>query len=119
MRVIIAGSRGFTDYVLVSNIIDKTLKDNPELKITEIISGGARGIDTLAIRYAKEHNMPYKVYPAEWDAYGKSAGYRRNEVMSNNSDALIAIWDGISKGTRHMIDISNNKGLIVKVVVVK
>lgn len=119
MRVIIAGSRGLVDYELVSNTIDKVLKDNPELIMTEIVSGGARGVDTLAIQYARLHNIPYKVYPAEWHIHGKSAGYKRNEVMANNADALIAIWDGVSKGTRHMINIATNKNLIMKAITIK
>jgi hypothetical protein len=84
-----------------------------------VVSGTARGVDTLGERWANENNIKVSLWPAQWDIYGKSAGYRRNEQMSNNSDMLIALWDGSSKGTKHMIDIAKRKGLIVYVRIVK
>lgn len=58
------------------------------------------------------HNIPLELYPADWNGYGKSAGYRRNVQMAQVADALIAITNG-SPGTKHMIDIANEKGLKV------
>jgi hypothetical protein len=110
MRVIIAGSRTFDNY----DIIDISIKMSKFI-ITEIISGGADGIDSLAERYAKENNIPLKVYPADWQKHGKKAGPIRNGIMANNADALIAIWDGKSRGTKNMIETALKKKLKVSV----
>ncbi len=111
MRVIIAGSRSINDYPLLERTIKRSGFD-----VTEVVSGGAYGVDHLGERYAFENNLPLHTFTAEWDKYGKSAGYRRNIQMSENADALIALWDGNSKGTRHMIDTAYEKGLKVYVV---
>ena len=65
--------------------------------------------------WAATFSIPCEKYPADWDKYGKSAGYRRNEQMADNADSLIALWDGRSRGTKHMIDIAHRKGLKVYV----
>lgn len=106
MRVIIAGSRTITDY----NILVREIKASG-FEITQVVSGSAKGVDRLGIRYAKENNIPYVEYKPDWETYGKSAGYRRNVDMANNADALIALWDTESFGTRHMINIALAKGL--------
>lgn len=110
MRVIIAGSRNITDYILIKKaIVESGLKDD----ITEIISGGARGVDSLGEIYANEYDIPIKRFSVNWNKYGKRAGYVRNQEMAMYGDALIAIWDGKSKGTSHMIDIAEEMGLHV------
>jgi len=122
MRVIIAGSRDFNDYaVLKHNVLKILIELSPTKQPeAEIISGTARGADQLGERFAKEYNYPIKQMPANWDKYGKSAGYRRNEDMAlyakEDNGVLIAFWDGISKGTKHMIDLANKHGLKVFVV---
>jgi len=68
-------------------------------------------------KYANERGYPIKQFPADWNKYGKSAGYKRNEEMAKYADALIAFWDGKSKGTKHMIDLAKRYGLKVKVVI--
>ena len=105
MRVIVAGSRTITDYAVVIEAIRLS-----GFNISTLISGKARGVDTLGERYAKEHGIPIEEYPALWNTYGKSAGYRRNVQMAEVADALIAITNG-SIGTQHMIDIATAKGL--------
>ena len=85
--------------------------------ITEIVSGTARGADRLGEQYANANSLPLKKMPAEWDKYGKSAGYKRNEQMAEYSDCLIAFWDGQSRGTKHMIDIARR--LDLEVIVIK
>lgn len=110
MKTIIAGSRDFNDYELV----EKTLLKYSD--ITEIVSGCARGADSLGERFALEHSIPIKKFPADWNAYGKLAGYLRNEQMAYYGDRLIAFWDGQSKGTKHMIDLARKVGLEVEVV---
>lgn len=123
-KIIINGSRDFYNYTYLRLILKDyimTNQINPEL--IEIISGGAKGADTLAIKFAKEYNLNYKVMNADWNKYGKRAGILRNAEMltyaiSNPNDIaiLISFWNGTSKGTKHMIDISNDKGIIVKVI---
>lgn len=110
MKTIIAGSRNILDYEFVRNsIIDS------KIKITEIVSGCARGVDKLGERYAIENNILLKYFPANWDFYGKQAGFIRNEEMAKYSECLIAIWDGISRGTKNMIDLAKHYGLDVRV----
>lgn len=108
MKVIVAGSRDIVDYEIVKSAIVSS-----GFQITEIVSGGARGVDTLGERYAKENNIPFVVFPAKWDLYGKKAGYLRNIQMSEYADGLIAVWDGVSKGTGHMIHIAMKNDLEV------
>ena len=114
MRIIIAGSRSFLNYSFLEQECDRIIGDYPD-KIT-IVSGGAKGADRLGELYAEERGYNINRYPAEWDKYGKSAGYRRNEVMAQNADALFAFWDGESKGTGHMIDLANKHNLKVFVI---
>ena len=85
-------------------------------KDIEIVSGTAMGADRLGERYAKENGYKLKRFPAEWDKYGKSAGYRRNAEMAKYADACVVFWDGVSRGTKHMIDLANREGLVLKIV---
>jgi hypothetical protein len=108
MRVIIAGSRGFNDYVKLSGVCDFLLQDQTDI---EIVSGTAYGADQLGERYAKERGYPVKQFPADWVRHKKAAGYIRNEEMAEYGDMLIAFWDGESKGTKHMINLAIEHGL--------
>ena len=108
MKVIIAGSREIVDSSL---LIEALIESNFE--VTKIISGGARGADRIGEQYSRAYNIPLTVIKPDWDKYGKRAGYKRNEQMAEVADALIALWDGKSKGTKHMIDLANDKGLMV------
>lgn len=108
MKTIIAGSRSINSL----NLVYKAVKDSSFI-ITEVVSGGARGIDSLAVVFAKQENIPYIIMRADWDRYGKSAGFRRNGEMANYAEALIAIWDGESRGTMHMINIAKERKLKV------
>jgi len=108
MRTIIAGTRDIISYYQVVTAIRES-----GFEITEVISGTARGVDSLGERWAREKNIPCQQFPAQWDKYGKSAGYRRNEDMAKVADALIAVWDGQSRGTKHMINIARTRGLQV------
>lgn len=112
-KVIIAGSRGFDDYELLKSYAG--MKLSKIFESVEIVSGGARGADALGERYAREMGFSLKVFPTEWDKYGKSAGYRRNAQMADYADALIAFWDGESPGTKNMIQLAREKGLRVGV----
>ncbi|SRR5712692_3186065 len=106
MRVIIAGSRSMTAAEEVATAIAHS-----GFAITEVISGGARGVDTLGEAWARTHKIPTRRFPAQWERYGKSAGFRRNEAMAHVADALIAVWDGSSPGTCHMIATARQRGL--------
>lgn len=72
--------------------------------ITEIVSGSARGVDKEGEVYAATKSISVKRFPAEWNKYGKSAGMIRNTEMAKYADCLVAIWDGKSRGTKHMIE---------------
>lgn len=110
--VIIAGGRDFTDYEELVRYCDYILKNKPSV---EIVSGVARGADLLGEKYALERGFPIRRFPADWDSFGNSAGYRRNIDMAKYADALIAFWDGKSKGTKHMIDTAKKNNLNVRV----
>lgn len=105
MKVIIAGSRGITD----GSIIEKAIIASG-FEITEVVSGTARGVDQLGETWATMAGKKIAKFPADWDTHGKSAGYKRNQQMAEYADALIAIWDGESRGTKHMIDIMKKTG---------
>jgi predicted Rossmann fold nucleotide-binding protein DprA/Smf involved in DNA uptake len=113
MRLIIAGGRDFSDYEL---LCDETSKFIGTEKNVTIISGLAKGADTLGCQYAQENNYPVEGFAAEWYKFGKSAGIRRNKLMAKNASHLIAFWDGKSRGTMHMIDFAYERGLKIKVV---
>jgi hypothetical protein len=115
-KVIIAGSRGFSNYKLLREQCNKFLREKRKTNNIIIVSGHARGADTLGEKYAQDEGFALEIYPAQWKKLGKQAGYRRNEQMAEVADALIAFWDGSSKGTKHMIDIMNEKNLLVRVV---
>lgn len=110
MKTIIAGSRDNIEYQDVLSAMEECPWSS---EITEVVSGKARGVDTMGEQWAKENNIPIQEFPADWKKFGKSAGPRRNEEMGDYADALVAVWDGGSKGTKHMIDYSKNKGLKV------
>ena len=115
-KVIIAGSRGFSNYKLLKEKCNEYLREKRKEYNIIIISGGARGADTLGEKYAQDEGFSLEVFPANWNKFGKSAGFIRNEQMAEIADALIAFWDGKSHGTKHMIEIMENKKLLVRVV---
>lgn len=143
IRVIIAGGRDIEDIFWVKRAIAgcKFLKDieddvNPwKYVIGEVVSGKAPGVDTAGEAWAKENGIHVEPFPADWDnidvpnavvrtrrdgtKYNAIAGHIRNEQMAEYADALIAIWDGKSTGTKNMIDTARAKGLIVHVSKVK
>lgn len=112
-KVIVAGSREFTDYALLERELDIITSSGYEI---EIVSGTAKGADKLGEKYALDNEIALKRMPADWDTYGKRAGYLRNEQMANYADACIVFWDGRSPGTKHMIDIAKRVGIPTKVI---
>ena len=110
-KVIIAGSRTLQKLNMVEVGMSKI--GFPTSKISYVISGNASGVDRLGEAWAKRHAIKIKKYPANWEKFGRSAGYKRNELMSRIADVLVAFWDGKSKGTEHMIKIAREKKLSV------
>ena len=115
-KVIIAGSRGFSNYKLLKEKCNEYLREKRKEYNIIIISGGARGADFYGEKYAQDEGFLLEVFLANWNKFGKSAGFRRNEQMAEVADALIAFWDGKSHGTKHMIEIMENKKLLVRVI---
>jgi hypothetical protein len=111
MKTIIAGSRGIEDYGAVVAAVDMARLFG--IEVTEVLSGTARGVDRLGERYAAEHGLPCQHFPAPWHRYPRTAGRMRNVQMARRAEALIAIWDGVSPGTAHMIKIAREHGLAV------
>jgi hypothetical protein len=110
MRVIIAGSRGCPTWLLVRRAVRLS-----EFEVTEVVSGTARGVDQFGEKWARKNNIPIKRFQADWDKFGKRAGYLRNQEMAHYADALVAVWDEHSKGTKHMVSLmlSESKAVYV------
>ena len=115
-RVIIAGSRSFSNYELLREHCLSLLQEKMRAHRVIIVSGHAQGADILGERFAKEQGLTVELHPAKWRALGKAAGMIRNADMARDSDALIAFWDGKSRGTAHMISFARRRGLEVSVV---
>lgn len=111
MKVAVIGSRGLT----VSNL-EKFLPEG----VTEIVSGGARGVDTCAANYATENNIPVRIFKPDYERYGgKAAPLRRNIQIIEYSDLVLAFWDGKSRGTKFVIDNCRKLGKKVEVFIPK
>ena len=109
MRVAVIGSRG-----LQVNDLGKYLPD----EVTEIISGGARGVDTSAREYAMEHGLKLTEYLPEYDKYGRGAPLKRNITIIENADLVLAFWDGSSKGTKYVIENCKKRNIPVQVYLI-
>lgn len=115
-KVIIAGGRDFNDYKLLEDKCMKILSNKLKTHKVEIVSGCARGADRLGGQFAINHGLRLYCYPADWNKYGKSAGYVRNNIMAEYSHALIAFWDGKSKGTEHMVKVMKKQNKLVRII---
>lgn len=93
MKLAVIGSRVYPNYAQIYQVISCLPPD------TEIVSGGARGVDYIAKKAAQINLLPYKEFPAEWEIYGKAAGFMRNSLIVDYCEGLIAFWDGESRGT--------------------
>lgn len=114
MKLIVAGGRDFDDYALLSKTLDYFLSNTKE--DIEIVSGTANGADKLGEKYAKEKGYPVTQFPAQWDLYGKSAGYHRNKEMAEYATHCVLFWDGESKGTKMMQDLAVAYKLTLRVI---
>ena len=106
MRVAVIGSRGLT----VDNL-EKYLPDDT----TEIISGGARGVDASAREYAQRHGLKLTEYLPKYSKYGRSAPLKRNLTIIENADLVLAFWDGLSRGTKYVIDNCKKRNIPVEI----
>lgn len=118
-KVIIAGSREFDNYDMLKEKCDKILsrKVNEGEEIV-IVSGTAKGADTLGEKYAEERGYKIERYPANWDKYGKKAGYLRNKKMAEVSNACIVFLSSKAenKGSKMMISIATEEKLLIRVI---
>ncbi|MGH7974927.1 MAG: DUF2493 domain-containing protein [bacterium] len=114
MKTIIAGSRTITDAAEVEKAITAS-----GFTITEVISGGARGVDSLGEDYARANNLPLQIFLADWQQHEKAAGPIRNTEMAANADALILVWDGVSRGSADMLKKATTQGLKIYTHLVK
>jgi hypothetical protein len=109
MKVAVIGSRNFNDYEEVKQVLSN-------IKITLLVSGGAKGADTLGQKYAEEHNIETKIFLPDWEKYGKKAGFLRNSDIINESELVVAFWDGLSKGTLDSIKKAEKKGKNILII---
>lgn len=100
MKILIAGSRNIDAFDLSPYIPKET---------TLIVSGGAKGIDTIAEKYADEHKISKLILLPQYHLYGKSAPIKRNETMVDIADTVIIVWDGKSRGTKSTLQYSKKK----------
>ena len=112
-RLVVAGSRDFDDYTLLSAELDKLLVGKTNITI---VSGTARGADRLGERYAAEHNLRIERFPAEWEKYHKGAGPIRNMKMVQSADAVIVFWDNESSGTKNIIECARKQDIPYRIV---
>lgn len=115
-KVVVAGGRDFTNYNLLKEKVDNILSQKKLTHKILILSGKSIGADCLGEIYALENNLEILSYPADWDKFGKKAGVKRNAEMINDADALIAFWNGNSRGTKYMIDIATKKGKMIRII---
>jgi hypothetical protein len=118
-KIIIAGGRDFTNWYQLHCQVAHILSLKFEwdsLDEIEIVSGGARGVDKLGEKFAKIYDIDLKIFPAKWNEHGKSAGFIRNNDMAKYASALIAFWNGKSKGTKHMIDTARKNNLETHII---
>lgn len=108
MKYAVIGSRTFDNYELMRTELDK-------YDMTVIVSGGAKGADKLSEQYASERNIKTEIYKPDW-TLGKHAGFLRNKTIVDNSDVVVAFWDGISKGTKNSIDYATKTGKDVIII---
>jgi len=106
MKVAVIGSRRLT--------VENLEKYLPE-ETTEIISGGARGVDTCAREYALSHGIKLTEFLQDYKKYGRSAPLKRNITIIENADLVLAFWDGSSRGTKFVIDKCRELGAYIKV----
>jgi hypothetical protein len=111
LKTVVAGSRSITNFQTVVTAIE-----GAEWPLSRVLSGDADGVDSLGIQWAEENDVPVDHYPPDYDTYsGRLAPLERNSEMADDADALIAIWDGKSTGTKHMIGEARKQGIRIHI----
>lgn len=121
MKVIIAGSRNITkieNEISPEDLVDLAITES-KFDVSCVVCGMARGADLYGKLWAEKYCIPVEEYPADWKKYGRSAGYKRNVEMAENANALVALWDGNSSGTGHMVNIAKDKNLYIYIKMIK
>ena len=113
MKVAIVGSRDYSNRAEVEAFVN-ALPSN-----TEVVSGGARGVDTWAQLAAVKRGLHITIFKAAWELHGKGAGFWRNHDIVSYADKVVAFWDGESRGTKHTIGIATDAGKLLDVRVCK
>jgi predicted Rossmann fold nucleotide-binding protein DprA/Smf involved in DNA uptake len=101
MKLLIAGSRSITEFDLTPHI---------PTDVDLIITGGAKGVDALGEQYAREHGIPTVTVKPVYEKYGRAAPIRRDEEMVDMADAVLVVWDGVSRGSRHTAEYARKQG---------
>lgn len=117
-NIVIAGSRSLQNNYKAISVLDTFFKKYKPSEFTAV-SGMARGIDIMARDKAIENGFTVLEYPADWERYGKSAGYIRNAEMTKISHCSLILWDGVSRGTKHMIDLCEKEGVATHLIVIR
>ena len=115
-KVIVCGSREFKNQELMEKKLDYLLVNKISTSRVIILSGCARGADLCGERYAIEKWLDIERFPAQWEQYGKSAGFKRNADMIEKADAVVAFWDGKSRGTQHMIELARKRNVPIRII---
>ena len=117
MRLAVIGGRDFKNYELLLKCLTRWGSYPLGFGvIDEVVSGGAKGADSLAAKAAKELDIDVTEIIPDWDRFGKSAGFIRNTEIINSADAVLAFWDGTSRGTKDSIDKAIEIGLEVFII---
>jgi hypothetical protein len=115
LKIIVAGSRDITDYECVRQAFIESGYWKQYKHSIEVVCGMAKGIDLLGRDFAQKNGLKVHEFPANWKLYGKAAGHIRNVQMGEFAKAsegrLLAVWDGKSRGTLHMIQWARDNGL--------
>jgi len=113
MKVAIVGSRTWIDAAMIHRYIDRLIAEHASLTI---VSGAAPGVDRIAAGYAHSMGVTVIEHHADWKRHGRTAGAIRNQAIVADSDAVVAFWDGVSRGTKITLDLAKRKGIVAKVV---
>lgn len=118
MKLAVVGSRNFDEqfYDEIKYILSTLIEREP---VDTIVSGGAKGVDSMAERFADENRISKVIFPAQWGVYGTSAGMIRNKKIVDYCDKLVAFWDGKSPGTKNSIDLAKEQDKLLKVYMLK
>jgi hypothetical protein len=113
LKVIVAGGRDFDDYNLLEEKLNNLFSKTAHVVI---ISGMAKGVDSLAVKYAENNKLRVSEFPAKWQKFGNASGFRRNVEMARFADACVCFWNGKSPGTKHMIETARRMKLKLRII---